>query len=90
MQAARPIAGKTFVGRTTTSRCRKKPFSAKMGKDKTPKKEKEEDKMEEDGEEEEESQIVLSVIASPLAKDKLVKKLLKLVKTGKRVLTPMH
>lgn len=48
-----------------------------MGKDKTPK------KMEVD-EEEEEQQVVLSVIAQPLAKDKLVKKVLKLVKTGER------
>ena len=47
-----------------------------MGKDKTPK------KMEVDDEEEEEQQVVLSVIAQPLAKDKLVKKVLKLVKTG--------
>jgi hypothetical protein len=47
-----------------------------MGKDKTPK------KMEVDDDEEEEQQVVLSVIAQPLAKDKLVKKVLKLVKTG--------
>ena len=47
-----------------------------MGKDKTPK------KVEVDEEEKEEDQVVLSVIASPLAKDKLVKKVLKLVKTG--------
>lgn len=56
---------------------------ARMGKDKTPKKTEVDD---EEGEEEE-SQVVLSVIASPLAKDKLVKKVLKLVKTGKGPLT---
>ena len=35
-------------------------------------------------EEEEESVVVLSPIANPLAKDKLVKKILKLVKAGER------
>jgi hypothetical protein len=58
-----------------------------MGKDekekKEKKREKDEDKMDEDqDEEEEEVPAILSVIAVPLAKDKLVKKLLKLVKAG--------
>ena len=43
--------------------------------------------MEEDGEEE--SVVVLSPIANPLAKDKLVKKILKLVKAGE-YLEPSH
>jgi hypothetical protein len=59
-----------------------------MGKDekekKEKKREKDEDKMDEDqDEDEDEIPAILSVIAVPLAKDKLVKKLLKLVKAGK-------
>mmetsp|Transcript_34457 Transcript_34457/g.67396 ORF Transcript_34457/g.67396 Transcript_34457/m.67396 type:complete len:153 (-) Transcript_34457:194-652(-) len=51
-----------------------------MGKEKKSPKKEEAEEMSEDDEE----QVVLSVIASPLAKDKLVKKLLKLVKTASK------
>ena len=54
------------------------------------KREKDEDKMDEDQAEEEEEEVpaILSVIAVPLAKDKLVKKLLKLVKSGEPSAVP--